>query len=733
MRRFTPGFLRQTSLTAVLLLVILACPPSAAAEPSPDGTTWTLFFYDNADFENAFDPLRAFSEYAHSGPNLNVIVLRDLELGPADLWHIGENHELTRLEAWGEVNMGDPDTLIDFLQWGKTHYPADRYLLAMYGHGGGWTGACRDHTDGDDKLSMNDFQLALTAAGPVDLICFTAPCMMGAIESAHELRDCVDVYVGSEEVSSYGFWVDVIDDICDRLISSPDDPSDVIGSAIVQLVDESDYWQDLSYKTMSATSSGAMAQATASIDQLALDLIPRLGSLTDDIRLARNSCHELCLGSTETFGLIDLYDFTEALTERIDDPVILQDLEDVRTTLDAAVLAECHGPPQERAHGLSIYFHRGGPYHDPGYETAELDFADDTAWDEFLNAYYDSLGLPIATIVTGPGAAEVNPPLVRTFYPLDDGTMLNQWSAYGVQAWGVNVACGDLDGDGYDEVVTGPGPGAVFGPHVRGFSPTGQPVPGVSYLAYGTNKYGVNVACGDLDGDGFDEIVTGAGPGAVFGPHVRGWDVDGGPAEPIPGTSYFAYGTLKWGVNVACGDLDGDGYDEIVTGAGPGAVFGPHVRGWNVDSGTAQPIQSVSFFAYGTLKYGVNVACGDIDGDGRDEILTGPGPSSRFGAHVRGWRYDGTSVSPMPEVNFFAYYFAFTRYGVHLAAADIHGDGIDEIITIPGPDGGEFADVLVWRVPGGEPTLVNRIEFDAYQDLGLTFGGTVAGGHFNIP
>jgi fibronectin-binding autotransporter adhesin len=230
-----------------------------------------------------------------------------------------------------------------------------------------------------------------------------------------------------------------------------------------------------------------------------------------------------------------------------------------------------------------------------------------------------------------------------------------------------------------------------------------------------------------------NEIVTGAGPGAVFGPHVRGWNVDGGPAEPIPGTSYFAYGTLKWGVNVACGDLDGDGYDEIVTGAGPGAVFGPHVRGWNVDNAAAQPIQSVSFFAYGTLRYGVNVACGDIDGDGRDEILTGPGPSSRFGAHVRGWRYDGASVSPMPEVNFFAYYFAFTRYGVRLAAADIHGDGIDEIITIPGPDGGGFADVLVWRVAGGEPTLVNRIEFDAYQDLGLTFGGTVAGGYFNIP
>ncbi len=88
--------------------------------------------------------------------------------------------------------------------------------------------------------------------------------------------------------------------------------------------------------------------------------------------------------------------------------------------------------------------------------------------------------------------------------------------------------------------------------------------------------------------DGFDEIITGAGPGAVFGPHVRGWNYDGTPGvTPVPGVSYFAYGTPKWGVNVSAGDIDGDGYDEIVTGAGPGAVYGPHVRGWNVDGGTA--------------------------------------------------------------------------------------------------------------------------------------------------
>ncbi len=266
----------------------------------------------------------------------------------------------------------------------------------------------------------------------------------------------------------------------------------------------------------------------------------------------------------------------------------------------------------------------------------------------------------------------------------------------------------------------------MLGPHVRAFSSRGEPVAGVSFFAYGTLKYGVNVAGGDLDGDGYDEIVTGAGPGAVFGPHVRGWNVDGGPATPLPGVSFFAYGTPKWGVNVCCGDLDGDGYDEIVTGAGPGAVYGPHVRGWNVDGGPAASIPAISFFAYGTLKYGVNVACGDLDGDGIDEIITGAGPGSIFGAHVRGWAWDGSTVAPLPGVNFFAYDGA--AYGARVACTDLDGDGVDEILTMPGPDPGQGPHLRAWNADGPSLSLMDLFDADAYGGLGLTHGGAVAGG-----
>jgi len=332
-------------------------------------------------------------------------------------------------------------------------------------------------------------------------------------------------------------------------------------------------------------------------------------------------------------------------------------------------------------------------------------------------------------VVTGPGSLEANPPSVRLFPPEQDAMYHVSFPAYGAPSWGVKVCTGDPDGDGTDEILTAAGPGAIYGPHVRGFEAEGTPLAGLSFIAYGTLKYGVNVAAGDLDGDGFDEIVTGAGPGAVFGPHVRAWDYDGTPGvTPMPGVSYFAYGTPKWGVNVASGDIDGDGYDEIITGAGPGAVYGPHVRGWNVDGGAVASIPGVSFLAYGTDKYGVNVGCGDLDGDGIDEIVTAPGPSPVFGAHIRGWNCDGGSATEMAGINFFAWSPSETLHGARVSAGtDLDDNGRDELVVGAGPDPSVECLVKVFRYDGSSVT--QWFTLTAY-DTDLKGGADVAAGQF---
>ena len=332
-------------------------------------------------------------------------------------------------------------------------------------------------------------------------------------------------------------------------------------------------------------------------------------------------------------------------------------------------------------------------------------------------------------LVTGPGASQSNPPLVRVFPPEQGAAHVTEFVAYGASSYGVNISTGDINGNGSDSIITGAGPGDIYGPHVRGFTPTGSPIAELNFLAYGTNKFGVNVTCGDLTGNGRDELVTGAGPGAVFGPHVRGWIYDGVSASPMPGISYFAYGTPKWGVNVAAGDIDGDGFDEIVTGAGPGGIYGPHVRGWNVDGGSAAAIPGVSYFAYGTNKKGVRVACGDVDGDGIDEIVTGPGPSSVFGAHVRGWNYDGGTLAEIPGINFFAWQAGESLYGATVSAgADLDGDGRSEIIAGQGPDPSAGTMVKVYGYDGSQTSLLFGI--DAYGDEGLTHGVIAAAGSY---
>jgi len=339
-----------------------------------------------------------------------------------------------------------------------------------------------------------------------------------------------------------------------------------------------------------------------------------------------------------------------------------------------------------------------------------------------------SLISPGCLMFVAPGPAPGNFARVRCFHPADTAEPLSDIAVYGVDDYGANTGAGDLDGDGDAELLTGPGPGAVFGPQVRAFESCGVPMAGgaVNFFAYGTLKYGVNVSAGDLDGDGTAEILTGAGPGAVFGPHVRGFGyTPGSGVRPLPGVSFFAYGTPRFGVNVSCGDLDGDGTDEILTGAGPGAIFGPHVRAFSWDGAVAiSPVPGVSFFAYGTLKFGVSVAAGDIDGDGIEEILTGAGPGDIFGSHVRAFDYDGaSSVVPVPGASFFA--FETSRYGVRVSAGDLDRDGTDEILAVPGPDPGIGCLVRAFRLEGGVVTPVEEINFFAFALPG--YGGSIAG------
>lgn len=187
-----------------------------------------------------------------------------------------------------------------------------------------------------------------------------------------------------------------------------------------------------------------------------------------------------------------------------------------------------------------------------------------------------------------------------------------------------------------------------------------------SFYPY-TERYrgGINITAGDLDQDGDMEIVTGTENGG--GPHIRIFNHDGVLINP----GFFAYGKeFRGGVHVTIGDLNGDGWYEIIAGAGYGG--GPHVRVFGLDGRLINP----GFFAYNPgFRGGVYVAAGDVNGDGRDEIITGPGPGG--GPHVRIFNKRGED---MDSGGFFAYDVR-DNDGVQVAVSDIDNDGVDEIIA----------------------------------------------------
>ena len=324
--------------------------------------------------------------------------------------------------------------------------------------------------------------------------------------------------------------------------------------------------------------------------------------------------------------------------------------------------------------------------------------------------------------LVGAGLGPSNPNQVRVFDEQGLATATD-FLAYAAGAWGANVASGEMTGPSPLEILTGPGPGAIFGPQVRGFSSDGSGLGKINFYAYGTLRFGVNTAARSTDGDAWDELLTGAGPGAVFGPHVRGFDYDAATISAIQRINYFAYGTLRYGVNITGRDLEADGFDELATGPGPGAVFGSQVRGWNVDAGAVAAISKINFNAFTLTGHGANVAAGDLDDDGFAEIAVTPGPGPAHPATFNGFDFDGGSIAPLAG---FAVQPFTTVYGGRVGSDDVAAAAAGlELLCGPGRDPAAASTVRGHHYDGSATTPLS-VSFDAFP--GTTYGVNPGGG-----
>jgi hypothetical protein len=326
------------------------------------------------------------------------------------------------------------------------------------------------------------------------------------------------------------------------------------------------------------------------------------------------------------------------------------------------------------------------------------------------------------------GAGENAPPLVHVYDSLT-GNLKTSFLAFDPQVvtGGVSVAVANLFGDNRQQIIVGAGPGSL--PLVRVFDENGTPLPGIlgnGFLAFSDLfRGGVNVAAGDLDSDGIQEIIVGEGAALNGEPRIRAFDVTNGSTL----LDFLAFeSSFHGGVRVAAGDVVGNGRVQIIAGRGPGST--PEVKVFRADTHVMADVLAFDQTFHG----GVFVATGWVKGFAYQDVIVGAGPGlslvrvlSNLSPQDNGAN-DSVTLTQWNQVSV----AGFTT-GLHVGSSfDASGSG-DDLLAAPGPfhsptvsvfRTGTLAPVRSFQAFGS--TFTRGVNFGAIDRDGDASGG--AGG-----
>ena len=372
---------------------------------------WTFMVYLDGDNNLEAAALDDFLEMAHVGSTADVNIVVQLDRTPLNQTTGGFGYSnaygdwsdtrrgtvaLDDLPSatWGtsigEVNMGDPTVLEDFINWGMTNYQADHYAVILWDHGSGYSGVEFDETSADDFLTMNELSAGLAAgladAGvpKIDVLNFDG-CLMNMVEVADQVKGVGNYMVGSEDTEpNDGLPYDqVLGSLVANPLMKPVELASTMASDYLTYYGFTGNYAVIDLQQMGPLASSLSDFATTFINQ---------ATGTD-----RNQLEQHWI-TGPIFAVLEFLDVGVLMTDIANDPLMTMPVRDaaqaVLDVYDDTVVANFSGSLSAGGSGLSIYMPGRMQTVDPAYTAGNLAFAAETQWDEFLDWW---TGVPGAT------------------------------------------------------------------------------------------------------------------------------------------------------------------------------------------------------------------------------------------------------------------------------------------------------------------------------------------------